>query len=66
MFFEGPEKKFELITRTGSPDLRQQAELWPALIDRAKTTVLSEMQTDHCTAYLLSESSLFVFQIVWL
>jgi S-adenosylmethionine decarboxylase len=59
MFFEGAEKKFELVVRGGG--LRQQkAEFWPTVVDLAGAKILSTMSNADCDAYLLSESSLFV------
>ncbi len=62
MFFEGPEKKVEIGLRAEGPDLRLlERRFWEARVAEAGAVILSEIQNDHVTAYLLSESSLFVF-----
>jgi S-adenosylmethionine decarboxylase len=62
-FFEGTEKKVELIVSDRAPDLRRLGEQrWREIVAAARANVLSRLTTDHCDAYLLSESSLFVFE----
>ena len=62
-FFEGPEKKVELVVAEGGPDLRALGdELWHSVVAAAGAQVLSQISNDHQTAYLLSESSLFVYE----
>jgi S-adenosylmethionine decarboxylase len=62
-FFEGTEKKVELVVSGRSPDLRGLGERrWREIVEAAQATVLSRLRTEHCDAYLLSESSLFVFE----
>jgi len=62
-FFEGTEKKVELVVSTESPDLRTLGEArWREIVEACGATVLSRMRTERCDAYLLSESSLFVFE----
>ncbi len=61
MLFEGPEKKLEITTAPGYPSLRSLGgDFWPAIVERARASILSTMSNDSCDAYLLSESSLFV------
>ena len=61
-FFEGPEKKVELAVIDGYPSLRsRELEFWYGVVRAAGADVLSVMRTDAIDAYLLSESSLFVY-----
>lgn len=61
MFFEGPEKKLELGLKT--QDLRALgSDYWAARVQEAGAQILSHIQNEHGQAFLLSESSLFVFQ----
>ena len=60
--FEGPEKKVELVLRKGAKALRSYGEeAWKKVIECAKTKALSKISNELFCAYLLSESSLFVF-----
>lgn len=60
MFFEGTEKKIELIIRGAR--LRQKPEsFWIEMVHAAGAKVLSKVSNADCDAYLLSESSLFVW-----
>lgn len=62
MFFEGSEKKIEVILDRSLPSLRQLPRTyWEELAQAAQAQILSEVSNDHMTAYLLSESSLFVY-----
>ncbi len=62
MFFEGPEKKIELHISTTEPSLRGWGyPFWESVVKKAKATVLSKISNENCDAYLLSESSLFVY-----
>ena len=62
MDFEGPEKKVEFHVRPQFGSLRKKGEpFWHEIVKKAKATVLSKIQNEYCDAYLLSESSLFVF-----
>jgi S-adenosylmethionine decarboxylase len=61
-FFEGPEKKLELVVTPETPALRGLGgDFWASVVAAARATVLTEISTDSFDAYLLSESSLFVF-----
>lgn len=61
-FFEGVEKKVERVIETGRPPLRAAGRAyWSAVAEAAGACVLSCISNDRCDAYLLSESSMFVF-----
>lgn len=61
-FFEGPEKKLEVVVTPGFPPLRSLGdEAWHSIVEAAGAKVLSVLRSEHSDAYLLSESSLFVF-----
>jgi S-adenosylmethionine decarboxylase len=60
--FEGPEKKFEIILEDTSCALRQYGKAyWARLVELSGAQVLSVLSNARCDAYLLSESSLFVY-----
>ncbi len=62
-FFEGTEKKVELVVSAGTPDLRDLgAQRWRRIVGAAGANVISTLSAESCDAYLLSESSLFVFE----
>jgi len=61
LFFEGIEKKVELIISPGQPSLRKYPELWPKIVRKAKAGIISKISNEFCDAYLLSESSLFIY-----
>lgn len=62
MFFEGAEKKAEIQIHSGKLSLLSVEEaVWQSLIDKCNAKILSSVRSDTCTAYLLSESSLFVW-----
>ncbi len=62
MFFEGSEKKVEVIVKPSMGSLREFGrEFWSEMVARCNATILSEVSNDQCDAYLLSESSLFVW-----
>ncbi|MCB9603399.1 MAG: adenosylmethionine decarboxylase [Sandaracinus sp.] len=61
-FFEGPEKKIELVVAPGGPKLRALGEAtWHRVVELARAQILSVIRDERCDAYLLSESSLFVY-----
>ncbi len=61
MFFEGSEKKIEVIFNRRLPGLRVlPEEYWQNLAASAKTRILSRISNSFLDAYLLSESSLFI------
>lgn len=62
--FEGPEKKLEVYfsaasTQSGFRDFPEPT--WDALLADASCTILHRESNEHFDAYLLSESSLFVY-----
>lgn len=60
-FFEGPEKKFELVLKEGRSSLREIPRAsWEGVVEAARAKVLSVCSTAALDSYLLSESSLFV------
>lgn len=63
MFFEGSEKKVEVTIKHSSFSLLKDVndEFWVDLVSRADAKILSCIQNEDCKAYILSESSLFVW-----
>jgi S-adenosylmethionine decarboxylase len=62
MFFEGSEKKIELRVKCGVRSLRSyERAFWDRGLTLAGADILSVMSNDDCDAYILSESSLFVW-----
>lgn len=69
--FEGPEKLLEVWFAPAAdalpPGTRKdglksvQAETWKGMLDLVNCKVLSVVESEHIDAYLLSESSMFVF-----
>ena len=60
--FEGSEKKVELVVDGSLPSLRRFDDgFWESICRAARTEILSRIDDEGVTAYLLSESSLFVF-----
>lgn len=60
MFFEGAEKKLEVISR--SAKFRAMGDdFWCAMVETSGAKILSTIRNDFCDAHLLSESSLFVW-----
>lgn len=61
VFFEGSEKKLEIVMRAGTPSLRLRGkEFWQSIVAKSRASILSQIKNDSMDAYLLSESSLFV------
>ncbi|WP_371189924.1 adenosylmethionine decarboxylase [Thalassotalea ponticola] len=62
MFFEGSEKKAEVIVN-GNVSLLNDVndDFWAAMVSCCNAQILSSVKNEHCKAYLLSESSLFVW-----
>jgi S-adenosylmethionine decarboxylase len=61
-FFEGPEKKLELVVTPDCPSLRSFGDAtWRRIAAAAGARILSVLRSEQCDGYLLSESSLFVF-----
>jgi S-adenosylmethionine decarboxylase len=62
MFFEGSEKKIEIIVNSGSQNLRELGDdFWALVVSCSHAEIISTIRNQDCTAYLLSESSLFVW-----
>jgi len=61
--FEGSEKRLEvLIDPKACADLRMLGRgFWQDVVQHSQATILSEIASETCIAYLLSESSLFVW-----
>jgi S-adenosylmethionine decarboxylase len=60
MYFEGSEKKFEIVVR-GSALRERPDSYWQNLVEMAGAKILSKISSSSCDAFLLSESSLFVW-----
>ncbi|MBB1270321.1 adenosylmethionine decarboxylase [Shewanella sp. SR44-3] len=62
LFFEGAEKKLEVVISDSGPNLRDLGvDFWHALVASADADILSQISNDHLDSYILSESSLFVW-----
>lgn len=63
LFFEGSEKKAEIQVNTAKISLLNDIsnDFWHAMVNCCHAQVLSQVENDHCKAFLLSESSLFVW-----
>ncbi len=60
--FEGPEKKLDIILFSPRSDLRSNRDgKWQKVVNSSGSRILSSISTDDLDAYLLSESSLFVW-----
>ncbi len=60
MFFEGSEKKVEIVV-SGQPLRALGRPFWENIVAKSSATILSTLSDTQCDAYLLSESSLFVW-----
>jgi len=61
-FFEGPEKKLKVVVTPDFPPLRSLGdEVWRRVVEAAGAKIVSVLCSERCNAYVLSESSLFVF-----
>lgn len=62
MRFEGTEKKLELVVSKDIGSLKDLGQSWWGnIVEVSGAKILSFLQNEHCMAYLLSESSLFVY-----
>ena len=63
MFFEGSEKKAEIIIDGSKISLIDDLTLdfWQTLVQCCNAKILSSIENEDCKAFLLSESSLFVW-----
>ena len=60
-FFEGSEKKVEVVVSGESVNLLElDKKFWEHIVKKCNATIISSIQNDSISAYLLSESSLFV------
>jgi S-adenosylmethionine decarboxylase len=60
--FEGPEKKLEIMLFDPMPDLRTNADgKWNRITAASGADIISRVSTPETDAYLLSESSLFIW-----
>lgn len=64
MFFEGSEKKAEIIIDSNQFSLFDQFDdtFWQVLVAQCNAQILSSIENKHIKAYILSESSLFVWR----
>lgn len=64
LFFEGSEKKAEIIIDHHSMSLLTDIEdkFWQKMVERCNAQIISSISNQDCKAFLLSESSLFVWQ----
>jgi len=62
-FFEGSEKKVEVVVSGESINLLElDKTFWEHIVKKCNATIISSIQNDLISAYLLSESSLFVMK----
>lgn len=62
LLFEGSEKKLEVIFSPTREPLRNYSDsFWKQLCDKAETRIVSRFSNSFCDSYILSESSLFVW-----
>lgn len=64
LFFEGSVKKAEIIVDKQQLNLLNQVDdkLWASLVEQCNAYILSSISNSDCKAFLLSESSLFIWQ----
>lgn len=62
MFFEGSEKKAEIVVAANIDLFLQPEDFWTKMVAFAGAKILSKIENESCKAYLLSESSLFVWK----
>ena len=63
MFFEGSEKKVEVLVHNDNFSLLNDIsdDFWSELVHCCRAKILSSISNEQCKAFLLSESSLFVW-----
>jgi len=62
-FFEGSEKKVEIVVSDESINLLKfEKSFWENIVKKCNATIISSIHNESLSAYLLSESSLFVSQ----
>ncbi|MDT0604716.1 adenosylmethionine decarboxylase [Thalassotalea castellviae] len=64
MFFEGSEKKAEVVINKNSFSLLNDIsdDFWLQLVACCNAKVLSSIKNENCKAFILSESSLFIWE----
>lgn len=62
MFFEGSEKKVEVVVNSEVNLLNLDQSFWEELVLNSKAMILSSIENTKVKAYLLSESSLFIWE----
>src|SRR5210317_1431857 len=63
MFFEGSEKKVEIIIKDKHLNLLEIEEcVWYDLVKACNASIISKISNSQCLGYLLSESSLFLWR----
>ena len=64
LFFEGSEKKAEIVVKGQQFSLLDDIadDFWTELVQCCNAQILSSIRNDDCKAFLLSESSLFVWR----
>jgi len=61
--FEGPEKKLEIILNSPCSNLRSNQDgRWERVVNASRSHIISSISAEGVDAYLLSESSLFVWE----
>lgn len=61
--FEGPEKNLQVIFSNCSSSLLEiSKDYWEKMLQGINCSIISQKSNHKCTAYILSESSLFVFK----
>jgi S-adenosylmethionine decarboxylase len=63
LFFEGSEKKAEIYIKSNHLSLLDDVDdsFWHDVVNSGSAQILSSMKNSHCKAFILSESSLFVW-----
>jgi len=62
MFYEGAEKKVEVYVNDGMASLRSLGyDYWSGIVGQCNAHILSHISSEQVDAYILSESSLFVW-----
>jgi S-adenosylmethionine decarboxylase len=61
MFYEGTEKRLEITTKQDNL-LQFPEQFWQEMIAQADASILSKIENKYIHAYLLSESSLFIWK----
>ena len=61
MFYEGTEKRLEIILKENEL-LQLPEQFWKKMVAQAGAYILSKIENKHVCAYLLSESSLFIWK----